>query len=112
MYCVNKWFETDNKFLVIRDHANHYEFPMLAGMWGFRGKLTNDILDEMKRYATQHFYLVDQFFLRDIVWPMAQNDSTIIGIHEDVEFGTSRVLVGKHFIGQTYDENDNPVYDA
>ena len=39
--CVNEWIQIDKKFSIIRDHYSHYDWPMLAGMWGMKGKMSD-----------------------------------------------------------------------
>jgi hypothetical protein len=108
--CINEWIESDKKYSIIRDHYAHYDWPILAGMWGMKGKLSDDIFSEMKRYAQHHFYTSDQIFLRDIIWPTAKNDCLIHGFLEVDWMIKTRDY--HHFIGQGYDENDIPLYSA
>ena len=109
---VDEWLTSDSKLSVIRDHANHYEFPILAGMWGIKDGLTEDMLLGQSKYNTHHTYLMDQLWLRDLVWPKLQNTAMIHGIKETMWMRNSYQSIGKDFIGQTYDSNDTPVYDG
>jgi len=109
---VNEWLSSDSKLSVIRDHANHYEFPILAGMWGIKDGLSKDMVSGQSKYNTHHTYLMDQFWLRDLVWPKLQNTAMIHGIKETMWMRNSYSTLGKDFIGQTYDSNDTPVYDG
>jgi hypothetical protein len=106
--CVNEWVESDKKFSIIRDHYRHYDWPMLAGMWGMKGKMSDSTFKEMKKYARQHFYTSDQIFLKDIVWKDAEKDSMIHGFLEVDWMMEKRDNV--HFIGQGYSKNDEPLY--
>lgn len=108
---VEDWLCSDSKLCTIRDHANHYEFPILAGMWGIRGGLDPVCIDAMNNFNTTHRYLVDQIYLKQIVWPMYEETSSVYGLKESMWMRNSYESVGKHFIGQTYDENNNPVYE-
>ena len=108
--CIDEWLESDKKFSIIRDHHRHYDWPMLAGMWGMRGKLNDEVFSLMEKYAQTHSYTVDQVFLKDVVWPIAEKDSIIHGFLEVEWMKETRDL--NHFIGQGYDENDNPLYDS
>lgn len=108
--CVNEWIESDKKFSIIRDHHRHYDWPMLAGMWGMKGKLDDNILLIMEKYAQHHFYTSDQIFLRDVVWNIAENDSMIHGVLE-IDW-MKKTRDGNNFIGQGYDENDIPIYSG
>ena len=110
-HIVDDWLLSDSKLCTIRDHANHYEFPILAGMWGIKDGLDIQSIADMKNYSNTHTYLVDQIYLRDSVWPRYQNNSKIYGIKETAWMQNSYDSIGRDFIGQTYDENNNPVYD-
>lgn len=108
---INEWLTSDKKFSIIRDHERHYDWPILAGMWGMKGILQEEILDRMLQYSMQHFYTSDQIFLAQEIWPLAQNDSLIHGFKEVEWMSESRNEVLYDFIGQGYDEHDNPIYD-
>jgi hypothetical protein len=108
--CVEKWLTVAEKYSIIRDHVRHYDFPMLAGMWGYKGKLSAEFLDKLLMYAKRNFYTIDQIYLHDVVWKEAQNDSLIFGLSEDPKFNASRFEILPNFIGQGYDENDMPIY--
>lgn len=109
--CVDAWLDSDARYLIIRDHPTHYEFPMLAGMWASKGKLNNEFLYELYIYDSEPKYFVDQIYLGNVVWRNdAHDNSMIIGIHENQEFANSRKLVGNDFVGQGYYGNDIPIY--
>lgn len=108
---INEWLTSDKKFSIIRDHERHYDWPILAGMWGMKGILDESLMDKMIEYGKNHFYTVDQIFLAQEIWPIAQNDSLIHGFKEVDWMNESRKNVKYDFIGQGYDENENPIYD-
>lgn len=108
--CVNSWLLQDKKFHIIRDHERHYDFPILAGMWGIKGKLSEEQFTAMEQYNNKFYYTVDQMYLSKYVWNECQSDLFISGIKEDSSFNQSRKLVVPHFVGQGYDERDNPIY--
>ena len=108
---VDEWLESDSQLSVIRDHINHYEFPILAGMWGLKDGLADSLMEGIKRYWSTHTYLVDQFYLRDVVWPVLKDKTMVHGIKECVWMRENYKEVGRDFIGQTYDENENTIYD-
>lgn len=111
-YIVDDWLVSKEKMCVIRDHINHYEFPILAGMWGIKDGLPEHVLNGMKGYWGTHTYTIDQHYLRDIVWPELKDDCKVYGIKETVWMRESYPSIGKHFIGQTYNEYEYPVYEA
>lgn len=106
--CLNEWIESDRKFSIIKDHDRHYDWPMLGGMWGMKGKLDDSIIEIMETYAQNHTYAIDQVFLKDIIWPIAEKDCLIHGFRET---GWMKETRDSNFIGQGYDENDNIIYD-
>lgn len=108
--CIDEWLESDKKYSIIRDHHRHYDWPMLGGMWGMKGKLEDNILPVMEKYAQHHAYADDQVFLRDVIWTKAEKDSIVHGFLEVDWMKESRN--NNHFIGQGYDENDKPLYSG
>lgn len=108
--CIDKWLVSNEKYSIIRDHIRHYDFPMLAGMWGHKGRLPEELFQEMLKYAKNSYYTVDQKYLGNCVWEYAEYDSCIVGISEDKQFNSSRNDILPHFVGQGYDENENPIY--
>jgi hypothetical protein len=46
-----------------------------------------------------------------MVWPALSGDAMIHGIKERVWMRESYKEVGRDFIGQTYDEHENSIYD-
>ena len=110
---IDNWLETEYNYMIIRDHDAHYEFPILAGMWGKKNILMDiSLKDAMQEYMSVKQYLVDQFYLRDKVWPVIMNDTAIYGVKEVDWMRETYDFENKNFIGQTYTENDEPVYDG
>lgn len=108
--CVNSWILQDKKYHIMRDHERHYDFPILAGMWGIKGSLSKEQFAAMELYNNMSYYTVDQAYLSNHIWSECQNDVFISGIKEDPLFKESRKLVVPHFVGQGYDEYNNPIY--
>ena len=110
---IDNWLETEYNYMIIRDHDAHYEFPILAGMWGKKNILMDiSLKDAMQEYMSVKQYLVDQFYLRDKVWPAIMNDTAIYGVKEVDWMRETYYFENNNFIGQTYTENDEPVYDG
>jgi hypothetical protein len=80
-------------------------------MWGIKNGLDQNISNVIQNYSSTHSYLIDQIYLRDVVWPRYENESKVYGLKETMWMRNSYGSIGKDFIGQTYDENNNPVYD-
>lgn len=108
--CLNEWLKSDKKFSIIRDHERHYDWPMMGGMWGMKGMLDDRVYDFMKKYSEYHQYAIDQVFLKDVVWPIAQNDCIIHGIRETKWMCENRNV--DNFIGQGYTDKDIPIYSV
>lgn len=107
--CINEWLQSDKKFSIIRDHERHYDWPILAGMWGVKGSLGDTVYEKMNDYVSRHFYTADQIFLKDVVWDIAKDDCFIHGFKEIEWMNNSR---NKDFIGQGYNEYDQPIYSG
>lgn len=107
---IDEWLSSSKKFSIIRDHHRHYDWPILAGMWGIKGRLNDDIFSIMRKYSKHHFYTSDQIFLRDVVWKEAKNDCMIHGFLE-VEW-MKNTRDENNFIGQGYTEYDQPIYSG
>jgi len=108
--CLNEWLESGKKFSIIRDHERHYDWPMMGGMWGMKGKLNDEIYVLMQKYSKQHQYAIDQVFLRDVVWPIAKDNCKINGIKETEWMKSENCF--DNFIGQGYTYNDDPIYSS
>jgi hypothetical protein len=107
--CVKEWLAGDKKFHVIRDHERHYDFPILAGMWGVRDRLSEEIRNSISEYSKDaNAYLVDQIWLSNKIWLESYAMKTVF-IHGCRE-KTLDVNLGLDFVGQGYDQNDQPIY--
>jgi len=112
MMAVQDWIASGKSFHVMRDHP-HHGARMCGGMWGVRnGKLlkVREMIDEY--YSTELIKTVvfglDQDFLLHRVWGMAKNDM----IEHDDFFAKKPYPMQRdprHFVGQVYDESDNPL---
>lgn len=109
---VNEWLETDHSFHIMRDHPYH-KTAILGGMWGVRGTVLNDIKDRIVNYDTGDYdnkYQVDQNFLRDVVYPLAQENAKVHDTYfEQIHFPTLRENP-QDFVGQVFDENEVPQF--
>jgi tetratricopeptide (TPR) repeat protein len=67
---VQAWTASDAWFHVMRDWWTHTDL-MLAGMWGGVAGVLPDLVDMLEKYrsATAETPNIDQWFLRDRVWP-------------------------------------------
>lgn len=111
--CIDEWISSDKKFHTFKDHDAHYEFPIIGCAFGYKGSFGNDLLNIMIDYMnTNKFYLSDQFFLRDYIYPVIKNDTLLHSMRDKGWFSDSRKLLKNKysFCGNGYDENDMPLY--
>lgn len=111
---VNEWIESKFKFHTFRDHEAHYEFPVIACAFGYKGKLPNKILSIMNEYMLNtNYYTNDQVFLRDVVFPFVK-DSTLIHSMNEGWFGETRKKLENpySFCGNGFYANDMPIYPS
>lgn len=105
---VNEWIKSGKSAHIMRDHPYHGGFPMLAGMFGIKGgiiKNVSSLFNLVKEIPEQYHY--DQIFLSNFIYPFIEND---VLIHDEIfiknPFPTKRN--GLKFVGQAFDENNNP----
>ena len=109
---VNEWLKSDKSFHTFRDHESHFEFPIIACAFGYRGKLPQYLFNSMMVFKNQPFYYTnDQVYLRDHIWPYVVNNSIV---HECTKgwFKDSREKLNNKysFCGNGFDEFDMPLY--
>jgi hypothetical protein len=104
--CVNEWVDSGKNFLVIRDHPSHYDWPIMAGMFGISGGLPDSINTIMNKYAVIHQYISDQVFLAHHVWDYMKMDVLELGFREHVWMSDTWTVDNHMGIG--FDENENP----
>jgi hypothetical protein len=75
---VAEWLASDRWFHVMRDYWTHTD-PMLAGMWGGRSGLLPDLAPLVIGYVSGKLETlnIDQWFLRDQVWPLIRSGTLI-----------------------------------
>lgn len=110
--CIEEWIVSDKQFSIIRDHPRHFDFPILAGMWGVKGKINSNLKDTMKGYENNFQYGSDQYWLAHHIWPIAKENCMIHEIGNDSWFSKQRKKEDPVFVGQGYDENDTPLYPS
>jgi len=111
--CIDEWLNSDKIFHTFKDHDAHFEFPIIGCAFALKGQLPDKILEIMERYMNQHkFYLSDQFFLRDCVYPLVKNSTLLHSMNEPGWFAdTRKLLKNKYsFCGNGYTELDQPLY--
>jgi len=75
---VTAWLASDRRFHVMRDWWTHTDL-MLAGMWGGTAGVLPDLTALVATYKSRVLDTpnVDQWFLRDRVWPLLHDDCLV-----------------------------------
>jgi len=109
---VSEWLASLKTFHTFRDHEAHYEFPIIACAFGYKGKLEESLRAIMNRFiSTPFYYTNDQVYLRDYVYPYVRHSALIHDMQKGWFGETRSRLVNKYdFCGNGYDENDMPLY--
>lgn len=111
--CINEWLKSNKKFHIIKDHNQHYNVPIMAGMWGMKGKLDKTLFDNMISFINSgySYYGKDQNWL-SYLWQYAQKDCLIHGFKETSWLNETRKQMENpyNFIGNGWTENEQPIY--
>ena len=110
---VWEWISSGKGFHAMRDHPQHGT-PIMGGMWGaVCGKVNNmrGLIDSYYKQGLTRSSLfgVDQDFLTHSILPVAREDM----VEHDEFFARKPFPIPRdprHFVGQVYDENDNPQF--
>lgn len=75
---VAEWIADGQPFHVMRDWWTHTD-PILAGMWGGIGGVLPPVEPLLAAYEPEHLETahIDQWFLRDCIWPSIRSSSTV-----------------------------------
>lgn len=115
-FAVDDWINSKKTLHVMRDHPYHKipagndSIGILAGMWGIKGrKFDMETMIENFTENKENFYGIDQTFLK-IIYEKFKNDKLE---HDDFFQGKPfpSPRDGYRFIGERFDENDNPYDD-
>ena len=108
--CVNEWLDSGKKFLNIKDHPSHYDWPIMAGLFGVNGcSLPLSLVPIMEQYAVIHQYISDQVFLARHVWDYMKTDVLELGFKEN-EWMMDSWTTDSH-MGLGFDEYEQPRQD-
>lgn len=118
---VEEWEKSDKGFHIMRDNRFH-DCKIMGGMWGGNGKIIFNIKQMIEKYienikstSNRNFYQIDQMFLSDVIWEFFVKNNHIA--HDDMKRITGNEnyfkvkLLNDGFVGQVYDENNNPFSD-
>lgn len=73
---VDEWIRLGEKAHLMKDSETHKSEVILAGMWGVKGGVINNMLDLVHRWVTTkdiHDKYTDQRFLASVVWPLIKD---------------------------------------
>jgi len=105
---VDEWLKSPKAFHIMRDHPQHTT-EILGGMWGVKGDILQDMPSLIKEWKLSDYWQVDQHFLKDSVYPRIADNAMV---HDEFfsgnPFPTPRKE--KYFVGQAFDEHDNPLH--
>jgi len=114
---VKEWIESGKPFHIMRDNRCH-TLPIQGGMWGGLGGSIKNFKEKVREFISQNgetqykkFYNLDQNFLNNKVWPKIKNIHLahslikIIGNEKDFQIQLDNGM----FIGQVFDEYNNPL---
>jgi protein O-GlcNAc transferase len=105
---VREWVDSGLSAHIMRDHPYHGGFPILAGMFGLKGGKIKNIRSLLSLHDEEEQYHYDQIFLQRYIYPLIEGDVLVHdSFFENKPFPTSRKEL--EFVGQVFDENDNPV---
>jgi hypothetical protein len=109
---VEEWLNSDKQFHIMRDHQYH-GVPILAGMFGAKRGILNDIKDMMDSYKMTNFMGIDQQFLAEKIYPMISGNSMVHDeFFERKSFPKdSKERHSAHFVGQAY-SGDGSILDV
>ena len=106
-FAVESWEKSNKMFHIMRDHP-HHATQILGGMWGCKYPILKDMNQMIKNYKKGDYWQVDQNFLRDKVYPIVKDTTTVHDeFFEKFPFPTQRE--GLEFVGQVFDENEKTV---
>lgn len=110
---IQEWVDSNYKFHTIVDHEAHFQFPIMAGLFGNKGRLSQDLYASMIEMSqAPAYYTIDQVYLRDHVLPEIKGSMLIHSLTDNAWFGQTRAKLNNRFdfCGNGYDENDMPLY--
>lgn len=96
---VNEWLASGKLCHTMKDHPCHYNYPLLAGMTGFKNPCLLDFATMLEGYENKDYYHHDQDFLLDVVFPFYKNS---VLFHNKDNFPSPREE--NRFVGQVFDE--------
>jgi protein O-GlcNAc transferase len=113
---VEEWENSSKCFHIMHDHYAHRSVPILGGMWGAKKGCINNLTDKINKWGNYNNKGIDQVFLARVVWPEIQNKYISHGGTGAEQWGQFRAFPphkqinnGGTFVGEIYDQDNNPV---
>lgn len=106
---VDEWLASPFPFHIMRDHPLHRS-KIMGGMWGFKGNLEikTAINNYVKTHAESLTKGIDQRFLNDVIYPLAQYQSLVHDeFSEGKPFPISRQKT--EYVGQIFREDETTI---
>ena len=105
---VDEWLNSDKGFHIMRDHPAHGT-AILGGMWGAKKGVVSEMKNMINFYVKGNFWQVDQNFLKEVIYPIIQNNTMVHDEYfEHKPFPSQREK--NKFVGQAFNENDEMLY--
>ena len=106
---VKEWEKSNKTFHIMRDHPFHGNFPILAGMFGSKGNIVDNIEKIINDENLVDTYHSDQMFLSKYIFPLIK-DSCIVNdeFFDKKPFPSPRK--SKEYVGMPLDENYRPCF--
>lgn len=114
---VNEFLNSNEKFHIIRDHPIGHGWPINGGLWGAKGGSIENFEKLLELYLKNNTNIynkyIDQFFLKDVVYPFCVNNAFVHDEYFNFEKNRNkikrdRLLDDFHFIGESVDEKGLP----
>tara|TARA_R100000742_G_C4278666_1_gene101791 strand:- start:2447 stop:3091 length:645 start_codon:yes stop_codon:yes gene_type:complete len=95
-HAVNEWLGSNRILHTMRDHR-HHAIPILAGMWGVKGRIEN-IRSQIESFPKKNRKGIEQTFLTKRIWPVFRDQSIAhVGHRRCILYG-DRVTTNGHRI--------------
>ena len=101
---VDEWLNSDKSFHIMKDHPWHYSYPILAGMFGCKSGVIDNIEEKIEKFTKIDTYHSDKDFLKDIIYPIVSENCMVHDDFRGQPFPESRTDL--QFVGQVFDERD------
>lgn len=96
IWCIRHFENSSYKFHAIRDHPDHGAL-ILAGLWGIKKTINLNIQKLLDKYLlinnNINYVQYDQYFLRDIVYPLVNTNMIIYTFNERMKMKQNETIL-------------------